>query len=227
MTGSLRDGDGSTYPNVSRMTPAPPRATGVILAITSLAFLLLTTIGALEWAAVAGGFIPARVASGLELEGAAPAWLTPLSATLIHASFLHLIFNMVLLGYCGRLVEQAIGAGRFLALYAIGAYAAALAQYLAGPAEIAPMVGASGAASAVLGVYALLYGRQRAAVAHPGLNRLINIAWLAAAWIGIQLLFGYAGATGGMSIAIAAHIGGFIAGLLLARPLLLSRYPSA
>ena len=61
-------------------------------------------------------------------------------------------------------------------------------------------------------------------MAHPGLNHLINIAWLAAAWIGIQLLFGYAGATGGMSIAIAAHIGGFLAGLALARPLLMSRY---
>jgi len=206
------------------MQPARPGATAALVIVTSLAFLLMTFAGALEWAAIAGGFIPARFSGSIDLPGAAPAWLTPLTATLVHASFLHLIFNMVLLGYCGRLVEEALGARRLLILYGIGAYAAALAQYLAGPGEIAPMVGASGAASAVLGVYALLYGRQRTAVAHPGLNHLINIAWLAAAWIGIQLLFGYAGATGGMSIAIAAHIGGFLAGLALARPLLMSRY---
>jgi membrane associated rhomboid family serine protease len=204
--------------------PHPARVTNVIVALTSIAFLLATLTGGLEWAAAAGGFVPARVSGLLVFRGAAPAWLTPLTATLVHASFLHLLFNMVMLGFCGKLVEEAIGARGMMILYLIGAYAAAFAQYLANPHEIVPMVGASGAASAVLGVYALLYGRHREAVAHPGLNRLINIAWLAAAWIGIQLLFGYAGASEGMSIAIAAHIGGFLAGLLLARPLLLWRY---
>lgn len=202
-------------------------ATMTLVAVTTLAYLLASLVGETNWAAVAGGFIPARIAGGVMLEGAAPVWLTPLTATLVHAGLLHLLFNMVMLGYCGALVENVLGQAGLAILYLIGAYAAAGAQYVAGPLEVAPMVGASGAASAVLGAYALFYGRERAAVGHPVLNRWINIAWLAAAWTGIQLLFGYAGASGGMPIAIAAHIGGFIAGLLLGRPLLLWRYRNA
>jgi membrane associated rhomboid family serine protease len=209
------------------MQPRPARTTNAIVAATCVAFLAVTLTVGTDWAAAAGGFIPARISGVLPLDGAVPAWLTPLTAALLHASFFHLLFNMVMLAFCGKLVEQAIGGRGLLILYLVGAYAAAFAQYLAGPHEAVPMVGASGAASAVLGVYALLYGRHKQAVAHPGLNRLINIAWLAVAWIGIQLLFGFAGATEGMSIAIAAHIGGFLAGLALARPLLLWRYREA
>ena len=102
------------------MQPARPGATAALVIVTSLAFLLMTFAGALEWAAIAGGFIPARFSGSIDLPGAAPAWLTPLTATLVHASFLHLIFNMVLLGYCGRLVEEALGARRLLILYGIG-----------------------------------------------------------------------------------------------------------
>jgi membrane associated rhomboid family serine protease len=78
-----------------------------------------------------------------------------------------------------------------------------------------------------VGAYALLYGKQRAAVSHERLNLLIHIAWLAAAWIGLQLLIGIATTTGGLGIAIAAHIGGFLAGLALALPLLRWRYRGA
>lgn len=203
------------------------RATAVIVLVTCLAFVPMALIGALDWAAAVAGFIPARVAGTMELGGAAPVWLTPLTATLVHASLIHLFMNMLMMVFCGKLVEEVLGAPGLVTVYVVGAYAAAAGQYLAGPHMPVPMVGASGAASAVLGVYALLYGRQREAVAHPVLNRLVNIAWLAGAWIGLQLLFGLAGSSQGMPIAIAAHIGGFLAGLLLARPLLLWRYRRA
>jgi membrane associated rhomboid family serine protease len=209
------------------MQPQRARVTTALVAFTCLAFLAAVVSVGIDWVSVAGGFIPARMSGVLIVHGAAPAWLTPLTATLVHASFLHLLFNMVMLGFCGKLVEEAIGARGMMLLYVVGAYGAALAHYLAGPHETIPMVGASGAASAVLGVYALLYGRHREAVAHPGLNRLINVVWLAVAWIGIQILFGYAGASEGMPIAIAAHIGGFLTGLVLARLLLVWRYRSA
>lgn len=203
--------------------PRRPSATAIIVVATFVAFLPVALVGGLDWAALAAGFIPARLAGTLVLEGALPAWLTPLTATLVHAGALHLMMNMLMVGFCGRLVEDAIGARGLLILYGVGAYAAAAGQYLVGPHEVTPMVGASGSASAVLAVYALLYGRPREAVAHPLLNRLVNVAWLAAAWIGLQLLFGLAGSGQGMPIAIAAHIGGFLAGLALA-PMLLSRY---
>ena len=89
------------------------------------------------------------------------------------------------------------------------------------------MIGASGAISALLGAYALLYGQRRASVGNPRFGNALNVLWLAAAWVGLQLLIGLAmsGPDGG--IAIGAHIGGFIAGLALARPLLLWRYRTA
>jgi membrane associated rhomboid family serine protease len=109
----------------------------------------------------------------------------------------------------------------------VGAYAAAAAQFAANPFDISPMIGASGAISAVFGAYAMLFGRPRGFTAHPRIAMLLNILWLAAAWIALQMLMFYATTGAGLAIAIAAHIGGFIAGLLLARPLLLFRYRKA
>ena len=89
------------------------------------------------------------------------------------------------------------------------------------------MIGASGAISAIVGAYALLFGRLRATKGVAGLSaEFTHVLWLAAGWIGIQLLIGYAGMGMG-AIAVAAHIGGFIAGLVFARPLLLWRYRNA
>ena len=89
------------------------------------------------------------------------------------------------------------------------------------------MVGASGAISAVLGAYAMMFGRNRVKVANPALALWLNALWLAAAWVGLQLVIGFTFETAGSRIAIAAHIGGFLAGLLLAKPLLLLRYRGA
>jgi membrane associated rhomboid family serine protease len=119
--------------------------------------------------------------------------------------------------------------GRFgiLILYLVGAYAAAAAQYAVDPGSVAPMVGASGAISAWLGAFALLFGRNKVRVAHPGLATWLNALWLGAAWIVLQLLVGLTFETTGLSIAIFAHIGGFLAGLALARPLLLLKWRGA
>ncbi|MGH6890806.1 MAG: rhomboid family intramembrane serine protease, partial [Dongiaceae bacterium] len=94
-------------------------------------------------------------------------------------------------------------------------------------ANIVPMVGASGAISAVFGCYAMLFGQDRIKPLGPIPPRVIRIVWLAAAWIAIQGLVGIATWGSMTRIAIAAHVGGFIAGLLLARPLLLWRYRKA
>jgi membrane associated rhomboid family serine protease len=205
----------------------PARATVVIGGITVAAFLLVSAAGLQDRANILGAFVPARAAGLMQLSGATPVWLTPLTACLLHGGLLHLGFNLLMLGFCGRFVEVAVGARGIVLLYVAGAYAAALGQFALGPSDTSPMIGASGAISALLGAYALLYGERRTTVANRRLNGLLNIAWLAAAWIGLQLLVGLAmsGPDGG--IAIGAHIGGFIAGLALARPLLLWRYRTA
>lgn len=203
------------------------RVTLGIAAFTAAAWLLAATLGVGDVAAVWGGFIPARV-GGLDGDGAlAPVFLTPLTATLVHAGFVHLAFNLIIHLFCGRAVENIVGGPALLALYIAGAYASAAAQYAVNVDDLTPMIGASGAISAVLGAYAMLFGRNRVQIANPAIALWVNALWLAAAWVGLQLLVGLTFETGGARIAIAAHIGGFLAGLALAKPLLMLRYRKA
>ena len=124
------------------------------------------------------------------------------------------------------LTGWALGQAGLIVLYVIGAFVAAAGQWIAGPQSAAPMIGASGAISAVVGAYALLFGQRQAKGWGPVSAGIAQVLWLSAGWIGIQLLIG-ATEPDGQSIAIAAHIGGFLAGLALARPLLLWRWRGA
>ncbi|MEG8221025.1 rhomboid family intramembrane serine protease [Sphingomonas sp. HH69] len=203
--------------------------TNGIAAISFAVFLILYLTGHIDNAAVLGGFIPARVGDPDLLAGlaAVPWWLTPLTCTLIHAGWLHVGFNMLMLVFCGRHVEHVLGKGPTLLLYAVGAYAACGAQWLIDPGSTWPMVGASGAISAVVATYALLYSQQQVRRIGPFSANIVRLAWLAGGWIALQLMIGFATA-GGMGdlgqIAVAAHIGGFLAGLALTRPLLRWRF---
>lgn len=205
------------------------RLTNGIAAANVAIFLLLYLTGRVEDAAILGGFIPARIGAPGLLDGmaAVPAWLTPLSSTFLHAGWMHIGFNMLMLLFCGRQVEHVLGWSGTLILYGVGAYAACLAQWAADPASTNAMVGASGAISAVIATYSLLYSQQQVRRIGPLSASLVRSLWLAAAWIAIQLMIGVATAGGGSGlgqIAVAAHIGGFLAGLALTRPLLRWRF---
>ena len=204
------------------------RVTLAIAVLTAAAYIVIALLGLGPWATLALGFIPVRVMHEVPADiWLAPVWLTPITATLVHANVLHIAFNLLMLAFCGRPTEAVLGPFGLAILYLLGAYAAAGAQYLANPVAIAPMIGASGAISAVLGAYAMLFGRNKVKVANPTLALWLNALWLAVAWIGLQLIIGFTFETAGARIAIAAHIGGFLAGLLLAKPLLLLRYRGA
>ena len=199
----------------------------VLAAVTALAWLIIAGIGADDRAAIAMGFLPARW-SGLPGIGASvPALLTPLSATLVHGGPLHMAFNLLMLVWCGLAVERVLGRGPLILLYVVGAYAAAAAQWAAAPGSMIPVIGASGAVSAVIGAFALSFGQQKRIVRSPRLNRWLNAAWLLAAWVVLQVLVGFLAGAQGYLLATPAHIGGFVAGLLLQRPLLLWRYRGA
>lgn len=203
------------------------RVTLAIAGVTAVAWLIPALLGYSDVAAVWGGFIPGRVVGLDGDEVLAPVVLTPLTATLVHAGLVHLAFNMLVLLFCGRAVENIIGGPGFAILYLLGAYGAAAAQFAVGPSDMTPMVGASGAVAAVLGTYAMLFGRNRVKIANPTLALWVNALWLMAAWVALQLLVGLTFETGGARIAIAAHVGGFLVGLLLAKPLLMLRYRNA
>jgi membrane associated rhomboid family serine protease len=212
---------------------AQARLTLAIAAVTAAAWLIVNVTGLQEWATIWGGFIPARAVLG-EDGSVAPFWLTPLTATLVHAGPFHLALNLIMLLFCGRHVEWVLGRGGVAILYVAGAYAAAAGHYLAGPEALVPMVGASGAISAVLGAYAVLFGKNKVRVADRRLALALNALWLLAAWVVLNLVVGVItrgglipGTGPAMTIAIAAHIGGFVPGLLLAIPLLKFRYRKA
>ena len=188
-------------------------ATGIIAVLTVVAFLLVAAFEREVIAFVLGGFIPARVGGLFPLSSAVPMLLTPLSATLLHAGFAHLAFNLLLLVLCGLRLEAVIGPARLVALYIVGAYAAAAAQWLMDPVAAVPMVGASGAVSALIGAFAMQFGRVKPFTRSPALDRLLNVIWLLAAWIVLQLMLDFMGVMGGTLIATAAHVGGFIAGI--------------
>jgi membrane associated rhomboid family serine protease len=124
-------------------------------------------------------------------------------------------------------VERILGASGLVVLYVIGAYAAAAAQWAVDPMATVPVVGASGAISAVMGAYALSFGRARPITNNLRLNRWINVAWLMVAWVLLQMATTWLAGTRGVLVATAAHVGGFAAGLLLQRPLLLWKYRNA
>jgi membrane associated rhomboid family serine protease len=203
------------------------RVTLAIAGATAFCWLAAAGTGMEELAAVWGGFIPARVGGATTSGGLAAVALTPLTSTLVHVDFLHVAFNLFMLLFCGRSVEPIIGGRGIVILYAVGAYAAAAAQWAWSPEQIAPMVGASGAVSALLGGYAMFFGRHRVKIANTTVALLVNALWLAAAWIGFQLLIGLASAGSGTAIATAGHVGGFLSGLLLARLLLRLRWRGA
>ncbi|MPT48176.1 MAG: rhomboid family intramembrane serine protease [Sphingobium sp.] len=209
-----------------------------ILALISVLVFVITLLTGLDGvAAYAGGFIPARVADPGLLDGAGlglpvvPLLLTPITSTFLHGGWLHLIFNMMMLFFCGRQVEMVLGGRLLIVLYAVGAYAAAAGQWMLEPDVMVPMIGASGAISAIIGAYALLFSNNDVRPLGPVPAYVVRMIWLGAGWITLQFLIGYASGldsqslTGGSDgIAIGAHMGGFIAGMLLVRPLLKVRF---
>jgi len=197
------------------------------MAVTALAWLITIALGLGDQAAQAMGFIPARL-SGTPVSWAALlAFLTPLSATLVHANLLHIGFNLLIFVWCGSNVERVLGRGPLILIYFVGGYAAAASQWLVGPQSTVPMIGASGAISAVMGAFALSFGRAKMITRSARLNRWINIVWLMVTWVVLQVLVGFTAGAQGYLLATPAHIGGFLAGLLIQRPLLLWKYRSA
>lgn len=201
-------------------------ATGII-AIVTVAVSVIAILGGVNYWAAFAGFIPARLSGVVELSGALPAWITPLSSALVHGGWLHLGINMLMLVFAGTMVERVVGGWGLVAAYVVGALVAALAQFLVDPSSPIPMVGASGAISALFGLFALFFGRPRQVTSNMRLNRWIHVLWLMVTWVALQWMAGYLAGGQGVMLATPAHIGGFVAGLLLQRPLLLWKYRKA
>jgi membrane associated rhomboid family serine protease len=203
------------------------RSATAIIAIVTVAVSVIAILAGVNYSALFAGFIPARLSGLVELPGALPAWVTPFSSALIHGGWIHLFVNMLMLVFAGSMVERVIGGSGLVLAYIVGGLVAALAQYLVDPASPIPMIGASGAISALFGLYALFFGKPRQVTRNLRLNRWIHVAWLLATWVVLQWMIALLAGGQGVMLATPAHIGGFVAGLLLQRPLLLWRYRKA
>ena len=215
-----------------------------LLALNTLVFLFELSLGGqsgrnLEAFVFQFGVVPARITVVLFNHGYVPwdlmsqlgtRYVPTMSAVLpiftsmfLHGSWLHLIFNMWALWIFGDNVEDRLGHGWYLLFYLICGVAAALFHTLLNAGSTVPTVGASGAIAGVMGAYFLLYPRARVLTLVPLF--FVFFMWLPAwivlgFWFVVQFLSGaatsigsHSGSSGG--IAFWAHVGGFLAGMLL------------
>ncbi len=191
-----------------------PVVTSVLIAINVAVFLLELSAGDAfveKWA-----FIPSRFNS----EPAADAF-TVISAMFMHGGWLHLGGNMLYLWIFGDNVEDRLGPVRFTIFYFLAGIAATFAQFLVNPGSSVPNVGASGAIAGVLGAYILMFPQARVDVL-LGRQVVSMPAFIVLGfWVVLQMVSGVGSIadtaqTEQGGIAYMAHVGGFVAGVLLA-----------
>lgn len=154
-----------------------------------------------------------------EARGPSPIWLTLLTSMFMHGGWTHLGGNMLFLFIFGDNVEKALGHARYLGFYLLCGLAASLAQVYSGPDSILPSLGASGAISGVLAAYLMYFPRNRVRVLLGFFITSVPAIVLIGLWAVIQFVSGFGATTVTAQtdgVAYFAHIGGFIAGLLLA-----------
>jgi membrane associated rhomboid family serine protease len=156
-----------------------------------------------------------------------PWWFTILSSMFMHGSLLHIAGNMLFLWIFGNNIEDSMGRVKFVLFYLLGGIVADLAQVAATPNAAVPTLGASGAIAAVLGGYALLYPRARV-ITLVFIIFFVTLIELPAllvlgAWFLLQVLDASSQPLTGGGVAVWAHIGGFVFGLLAIK-LFASRY---
>ena len=219
-----------------RFPPGP--VTNALVVINLVIAAVLPVPGWWEYAVISGGMFPARLSGDSSAFAGAgflvPAWLTPVTAAFLHGGIAHVILNMLMLMLIGKLVERVLGGPLYLGLYLVGAYAAAATEWVAALMRwpmaadmLVPAIGASGAISAIIGAYVLLFPNKQPKPWGPIPAHIARPLHLTLAWVGLNLALGFVGPGLGIGIAIWSHIGGFVAGLFLARPLLLWKYRNA
>lgn len=203
-------------------TRTTPFVTVGIIVLCVLVFLWQLSLGqAMELAVYRYGAIPAVLFGVKSLPAdvaVIPGWATLITSMFLHGGWLHLIGNMLYLWIFGNNVEDAMGHGRFVVFFILCGVIAALSHAVPNAQSAVPMIGASGAISGVLGAYLLLYPHAQVLVGIPIFFYLymarIPAAIVLLLWFVLQLLSS-AGPQQEAGVAFSAHIGGFIAGLVL------------
>lgn len=200
----------------------PAFTVALIVACVFVFFWQLSLGEAGQQAVYALGVIPAALLQGKTL---APeiylvsAEITLLTSMFLHGGWMHLIGNMLYLWIFGNNIEDAMGHTRFIVFYVICGIAAALAQSIPNPSSVIPMIGASGAISGVLGAYLILYPRARVLVVIPlgfyFFSTRLPAMVVLGVWFVFQIVSSLLADNSSGGVAWGAHVGGFVAGVLL------------
>ncbi len=215
-------------------TTLTPIITIGLIVVCSLVFLWQVSLPPLagEVAIYAYGLIPAVFLGGQALDpeiARIPAELSVITSMFLHGGWLHLIGNMLYLWIFGNNIEDAMGHARFVAFYLLCGIAAAFTQALQDPSSTIPMIGASGAIGGVLGGYLLLYPRARVLVLIPlgffMYTVRIPALFVLGFWFVLQFLQSVMAGDQAGGVAYWAHIGGFVAGMVLIVPFRKKNFP--
>ncbi len=166
------------------------------------------------------GVVPAFITGLTNLDLPAdwfPRVFTLVSFQFLHGDVFHLAGNMLYLWIFGHNIEAVLGPWRYGAFYLLGGVLAGLAHLAAGPASSLPMIGASGSIAAVLGAYLVLYPRSRIVIFIWFIVFVRLLLVPAVVVLGVWFLLQVLSVGGSTGTAWMAHIGGFVAGMLLIR----------
>ena len=214
----------------------------IFIGINILVFLLLQQLGGNESFDYAFALVPKEITTGIDISGVQvirdslgntgeihhyltplPVYFNFLSSMFMHGSIPHILGNMLFLWIFGDNLENLLGHIRYAAFYVVCGIAAALAQIMMWPDSIIPMLGASGAISGVLGGYVLLFPKREVRAVIFNFMTTVPAFVAIGIWIVYQIIVGYLTPTGTGGVAYAAHIGGFIAGVVLVKLFALGR----
>jgi membrane associated rhomboid family serine protease len=203
-----------------------PLVNYVLIALNILVFIVFQGMGSNEHFTYAYSTVPAEILTGKDIATnglqptPVPVYFTLLTSMFMHGGWAHLGGNMLFLWVFGDNIENRIGHRRYLIFYLLCGIIASLSHvFVSGANSFIPSLGASGAISGVLGAYLLLYPKRKVRVfMGRGIMEVPAFVTLGI-WIVLQVISGLGmlggNGTEGGGVAYAAHVGGFLAGLLL------------
>ena len=196
-----------------------------------VAFIFVVTIlqlaPAVAAALAAFGFAPFLVIAGQWRTDPLHVLTAPLLSQFLLTNILMTLFNAILILVAGRYVEKSIGPVGLIAAFVAGAYGGALARLALTPQSVLVTADANAGLFALAGVYLMLYGVPRIVPVPLRYGRIAQIAALAGFWLLIQAAFMLAAGTFELSLGVINPLGGLVAGVLVARPLLRLRWRKA
>lgn len=208
----------------------------LFIAINILVFAVLQGFGGNDLFTMAFSAVPREIVTGVDIAAPLiirdsfgnrsliplqptpiPVYGTILTSMFMHGGLAHIAGNMLYLWIFGDNLENRLGHFRYAVFYLTCGTIAALAHILTDPNSVIPTLGASGAISGVLGGYLLLFPRRKVLVILFAFITHVPASLALGAWIAFQIFQNYLSPTEAGGVAYMAHIGGFIAGLLLVK----------